>query len=456
MRRVIPAAAVAAAAVLTASGCAGSGSSNLGGAASVVPSNTVAFVAVDSSLSAREWQAVDALLQGFPSLLAKIRALGPALGSELDVAELPGDAIVGLTQPADASKLSAALAEADPPLVTRKVGAWTAFSQNAGALDAVASATATLASDSAYRDAIATLPGDVLVRAYANGAEALQLLGSLPGQTQVQTTTPTSRRLRLGHSGGGAIAGEQFLWGSAVVVAVPGGLKLEAHARPAPPAPSVFQRSYEQAPVQPYVARLPDEIPSGALLVADVQVATGTFELTDPSTLPRPLEQLLASNPNLAGQLDSILGGETALYVRPSLPTAEVTLVTQPPDTQAAVSALDAVLPTLKLGGARVFHAVVGGELVISTSQQGIADFRSAGAKLSSDSAFRRAGHAAGMPAATTGFVYANLKAGLPLVQTLAPLTGVTVPSQQPLQSLTAFATRSGGLASYTVFLAAQ
>ncbi len=504
--RLISAAAVAAATVLTAAGCGGAGgapgSGGLGAGASVVPANTVAFVALDTDVSSGQWQAVDQLLQKFPGsdqLLSQLQQsfeqktnlswnddVKPALGSELDVAVLPAASagakpqLVVLTQPADAAKFGALLqklqGKAGNDLVSRQIGGWTAASDSAAALDAVQNATATLAADNTYQDAVGHLTGDTLARAYANGAEAQQLLGSLPGQSQVTSTTPTVRRLRSGTTPGvPAVAPQAFQWGAADVVAVNGGLQVEVFARSAPPVATTLQRSsLAQTPIAPYTARLVDEIPAGPLFVADFQVAPGEFELADPSKLPKPIQQLLQAAPQLSGQLDSILGGETAIYVRPSLPVPEVTLVTQPADTQAAVVALDAAVSALKgaaagaagplgaLGSVQVYHALLGGELVVSTSQQGIADFRSAGQKLSADPAFVEAMQAAKVPQQTTGFVYVNLEATLPLVQGIAALAGVTLPPAlqvsglSALQTLTAFANRTRDLSSFTVFLAVK
>lgn len=499
MRVMIPAAAVAAAAVITAAGCGGAGapgSGGLGGAASVVPADAVAFVALDTDVSSGQWQAVDQLLQKLPAhdkLLKQLQQsfeqrtklswnddVKPALGNELDVAVLPPASagakpqLVVLAQPNDSAKFGALLQKLQDGLVSRQIGDWTVAAASSTALDAVQNATATLATDNTYRDATAQLAGDSLARAYANGAEAQQLLGSLPGQSQVTQTNSTNRHARNGGGNGApAVAPQAFQWGAADVVAVGDGLKVEAFARSAAPVAAILQQSsLAQTPIQPYTAQLVDEIPAGALFVADFQVAPGQFELTDPARLPQPLQLLLKRVPDLANRLDTILGGETAVYVRPSLPLPEVTLVSQPADTQAAVDALDSVVTELKgvaagaagpLGAAaakvQVFHALLGGELVVSTSQQGIDDFRSAGPKLAADPAFAGAQQASKMPEQTTGFAYVNLQAALPLVQGVAALAGVTLPpiaqgaGTTPLRTLTAFANRTRDESSFTVFL---
>jgi hypothetical protein len=143
----------------------------------------------------------------------------------------------------------------------------------------------------------------------------------------------------------------------------------------------------------------------------------------------------------------------------------ELTIVTQPSDTHAAEAALADVLKTLKaqstgpLAQFDLFHAVIGGQLVASTSQKGIEDFRSGGPKLSGDSTFGQAQKGVGMPAQTTGFLFVNVKDALPLVQAFGPLLGLKLPPAlqsadlSALRTLAAFGSRAGDEQSYTVYL---
>jgi hypothetical protein len=207
-------------------------------------------------------------------------------------------------------------------------------------------------------------------------------------------------------------------------------------------------------PTPPYVSALVDEIPSGALAVADFQVPGGTFE--NLPQLPAPLVKLFGAKmaQELGPQLDALLGGETAIYVRPSLPVPEVTIVTQPADTTTASTTLDAILAELPktsmFSGLKVYRATIGGQFVISTTQQGIDDFRSGGAKLSADPSFVAAKNQAGMGNETTGFVYANVKDALPLLS----LGGVKLPAGQPsFGTFLAYGGQAGAETSLTAFL---
>jgi hypothetical protein len=465
-KRLIVIAVVAAAAVvggLVAAGWSSSASSStdLGGGAAVAPANAAAFVAIDSDLSSSQWHAVDSLLSRVPSyetLLAGLRTrfeqrtklswaddVVPALGSELDFVVLPGTKprLVGLTRGGDQAKLDALLKKLGPATVSEQIDGWTAFAQTQAALDAVANATTKLAADDGYRVAVAKLDGDALVHAYANGAAAAQLVAAVPGA---------------------AVAAQSLAWASTDVVATDGGLRVDGYTE---------DGAAQRSPTPPPVAvrsNLVDEIPAGAVAVADFQVTPGAIDFADPSGLPKGLQKLVADHPSLPGDLQALLGGETALYLRPGLPVAELTLVTEPTDTHAAELALADLQQTLRealaasaggtmLAAIPLVHAVLGGQLIVSTSQQGLDAFRSAGAKLSSDPGFKAAQQASGMPSLTTGFVYVNLPSVLPIVQLAAPLLGLHLPAgfqdaAASLKSLTAWGTRTGAESSYSALLA--
>lgn len=458
-------AALAGAALLTVSAC-GSGagaasSTTLGGAASLVPADAVAFVAVDTSLSSGRWRWLDGLLAKFPSsdqLLAQLRTgferktrldwetdVKPALGDELDVVVLPGTkpAYVALVQPRDQAKLDALLKKAGA--VSTQVAGWTAFARTAGALDALAAAKRKLADESSYKTATGKLSDGALVQAYANGIEAQKLLS---------------------RSSSDASGASGFEWAAADVVAAGDGLRAHVYSRDAATASVPANR--RPVPTQPYQSRLVDEIPAGVLAVADFVVKPGMFQSLDASKVPAPLKALLGNTPTVLRQLDTVLGGETALYVRRGVLMPELTIVTRPSDTKAAEAALADLLKTLKAQGRGplaqlgVFDATIGGQLVISTSQKGIADFRSGGSKLASDSAFTGAQKAAGMPAETTGFLYVNVEDALPLVQAFGPLLGLKLPpvlqsaDLSALRTLTAYGSRTGAEESYTVYLQVQ
>ncbi len=457
VRTILAAGIIAAVVFATAAGGgadAGSGVA-LGAGAVAAPADTVAFVAIDSDLASAQWQALDGLLAKLPqsdSLVTKLQQsleqktglnwstdIRPALGPELDVAVLPATSggkpqVVLLTQPASQTALGTLLQKlgsgGGPAPVSKSVGAWTAISDSQSALDGVSGAPASLAADGLYQEASGKLAADALVTAYANGAEARQLVAAVGGP-----------------AGTGHLA-----WAAADVVASGGGLKVDGFVSSDAPTP------------QPYAPSLVRQIPSGSLLVADFQARQDT------GSLPAPASPLGAALAKLGGTL----GGETAVYVSPGAPLPALTLVTHPSDPQATLGALHDALGALGsavgsaraggldlgslLGALQLSHAQVGSALVVSTSQQAIDAFEGSGPKLADDAAFTEAQSASAMPDETTGFVYVNLQDALPAVQGLLTLAGGSSTAGGldlgALRSLTAYGSgASGGVSEFTAFL---
>lgn len=417
-RWFVPAAAVAAAVAIITAGCASAGATGLGssnGAAGIVPANAVAFVAASTDLASSRWHGVA------KPFLSDFQTYAPALGDELDVALLPNKQVVALTQPHDEAKLAALAAKHGA--TTRTIDGWTAIAKTSSALDAVANASRHLDDSNVFTAAMNRLPADALVRAYANGDETAQLLSSLSGA--------------LRHSDAFAAA-NGFTWAAAALTSEQGGLRLQAFAQPDSSSPHASA----------YRSTLVDEIPSGVLAVADFRVAAGSFTQS-------PLSKLLgASAAQAPADLDALLGGETAIYVRPGVPIPEVTLVTHPVDTAAAVQALASLRASLSatspLHGLALVHGTVDGAFVVSTSQRGVDDFGGAGAKLSSDQSFQQAEKQAGSGDETTGFVYANVKDALPFLQ----LAGVKLPQGLPnIGTVFAYGAQSNGESTLSAFM---
>jgi hypothetical protein len=449
-RCLIPAAAVAAAAAILTSGCASAGASGPGaldGAAAIVPANAVSFIAASTDLTSSEWH-------GFAKpFLQDAQQYESALGGEVDVAELPGKQVVVLTQPSDTQKLDALAAKKGEQ--TRTIGGWTAIAKTRATLDAVANATTHLAGSRAFTEAMAKLPDKALVRAYANGDRAADFLFAIPGAMQ-STSAPGGvpfRQARTRQVGGQNVAMTAIKWLAAAVTSEHDGLRAQAVVETgglvAPGPPRFIFR-----PMTPYRSSLVDEIPSGALFVADFQAPTAMFEW---SGVPKPLQQLLGTNlrSTLATELDQIFGGETAIFVTPGAPIPTITVVTQPPiDTVSAGQALDAIVQAVPdsspLHGMKLARATIGGQFVISTSQAGIDAFRGGGAKLSTDATFTAAAKQAGMGEDSTGFVYANAKDALPLLQ----LAGVKLPSGLPsLTTVFAYGDSATNESTFSAFL---
>lgn len=435
--RHIAAAAAALALGLGLAGCGGGGdpaSSTPGGAASIVPTDAVAFAAIETSAPQSvsdlfaKLPAHDALVQQLQQAFRQKTGLDwqtdvqPALGTELDVAVLPGakPEVVGLTQPSDASKLSTLLqtigTKTGTTIVTGTAGGWTVFSDSKGAVDAVTGAATHLSDNNTYQEATSKLDSDALASVYVNGGEAQQLAQSLGVKTP---------------SRAGAVA---WAAGDAVV----SGSTLTLHG----------WAGTSGTTEQPYASALAGQIPSDVLAAVDFQAPSGAGSTG--TTLPKPVRGLLP-------QLRTALGGETALYVSGGLPPS-VTLVTHPADPQAAHAAIDQAFASLAAGhglGAFLkppfpYKVLSGGTLVVSTSAAGLQTFP-ASSGLTQNDAFT-------VPGETTGFAYVDLADALPFVQMLLPATGSTMklPDLTGLDTLTAWGDRSGGVSSGTVVLSVK
>lgn len=460
MRRWVTAAALLAAFAVTAGGCASAGASGPGapdGAATVVPSNAVAFVAASTDLASPQWHGLGAFALKQLQQQTKVdwsKDVQPLVGGEVDVAVLPGKQAIAFVQPPDSSKLAAFVKQHS--LSSRVFGRWTAVAHSVSALDAVANARSHLSDASAFADAMKALPSGALVRAYVSGSQVQTLLQAVPLQLQTtllppgvrfkQTPKPSAlqKRFTVG------VAAEAFPWLAAALIGTDHGLKLQAVAPDGPLASNVVPR-YAIARTAPYTSALVDEIPSGALGVVDFKVPQGGLSSLPQSMLTKILGAHAA---DLVDQLDQVFGGETAIYIRPALPLPEVTIVTQPNDTTAASSSLDQLLTSLPktgpLAGITLHRAVIGGQFVVSTTQAGIDAFRAGGAKLSADPTFVAAAKDAGMPTETTGFAYADVKAALPLLA----LAGVKVPAGLPqLGAFFAYGADADKQSTFSAFL---
>lgn len=448
-------AACAAALAILAGGCGGAGGQGPGGAdsaAAVVPSDALAFLAARTDLSSSDWHGLGTLvLQQLQTSADELRAVADG---EVDVALLAGRHPVAFVQPADEAKLASFAKQHHDTL--RRFGGWTAIAPDAVTLDAVAGAKTHLADNTLYLDAMSRLPADALVRGYMNGEQAHALFASIPGQLEARQI-PSGARFRLKKERAGAraqsgVGTQEFRWLAAAATSSSAGLKLQAFAASGGLTAS-SPPHFVVRPTAPYVSGLVDEIPSGALAVLDMKLSPGALQLL--RSLPAPFARLFGpSSSDLATELDAVLGGETAIYVRSGLPAPEVTLVTQPVDTSNALTTIDRLIAAAPADSAlRTFtlqRAIIGGQLVVSTSQAGIDAFRSGGAKLSDDPSFLEAKKESGMPDATTGFVFVNAKTALPLLE----LAGVKVPADLPeLSAFTAFGAQQQNGSTLTAFL---
>ena len=471
-------AAVVAGAALVVSGCGSSSASSsgtIGDGAAVVPANAAAFVAVNSDLSSGQWSQVQQLVDKFPGkdkALAMLKQsfergssgvtwadVKQALGPEVDVAVFldPKPYVVGMTQPKDAQAFASLVkkgnASGGGKLVVADYKDWKIFSDSQAHLDAFEHGSGgVLSGDSTYKDASGALPGDALAKAYASGAKLLGALKQLAPQAPAQS---------------GSIE-----WVAGDLATHNDGLSLDFHAK---------TTGGQDAPA-PYEAKLPAEVPGGVLAYlsfsgAGLESAQVKQSLGKLAAIPQAAQIV-----QLVQALGPVFAHENALYVRQAALIPEVTLVAQPDSADQGLAAVDrlvaligarggtALTPKtvtaggvqakeLNLGRFSIFYGVKAGKLVVSDSEAAFGELGGGGSKLADDATFKDAEKAAGMPSATNGFLYLDLKDAIPVVESLAQLGNANIPQEaidnlRPLRSALAWATSSGGHeGSATVFL---
>jgi hypothetical protein len=224
-----------------------------------------------------------------------------------------------------------------------------------------------LADDASYRAALQAMPHGARGVAYVRGDIAAARLQAIPGFV---VAVPTTLRRR-----GQSIGRLRFRWGAAWLTndGVGGRLRSVREGR----TETETQSAVEQV-TQSYVPALFDEIPADAQFVLDLHLAQGSFVVLP--KLPARVAALFSGDLiGVAGELDEVMQGETALYTRAG---GELTLVTQPSDTETAHKALAELGASFKVP-TRLHVATIGGQFVVSTSAAGIDAFRGGGPKLS-------------------------------------------------------------------------
>lgn len=326
MRRALPLALAA----LVVAGCGGSHTS-LGAAAAYVPSDADAFISFRTDSNWREFAHL---------VLGRVPRILP--GAHAAAFALVHGRLVAVTQ------------HGTPPPFA-------------------------LAGNPAYLAALKSVPHDASGVGYVRGAVVSKRLHDIPGL--LSTVSANQRRYRTPpHSQRNfpSVAVARFSWGAAWLTH--DGVDALVRSAGLPFADTQRARSLEELAAE-YHPALFDEIPADAQSVVDLTLSSGAFELLP--KLPAATSALFAGSLiGIAAELDEVMSGETALYTRKG---GEVTLVTQPADTEVARKAVAQLVGSATAAvQARPLHvATIGGQLVVSTSRAGIAAFRDGGAKLS-------------------------------------------------------------------------
>ena len=470
---------------LAASGCGAAKNQATAGGASLVPASTPAYVSINTDLSSDQWKKVDSLLRKFParsSLLSAAKAglppgidyakdLKPALGPELDIVLLDlangGSNAVALTQPKDDAKFKALMDRANKAdtsgskAVISKIGAWTVVSDSMAKIDRFRSESAgaaKLAGDGGFKDAMAQLPGKSIVSVYARWQSLLA------GAKQVLPTTIPGGTPNFS-------SGQQPDAVAAALSAGSDGFQF------------VGAFSSKKAPqASEFTSKLLANVPGDAILFASFR-GGGQVDQQLQGLQSNPqygvwLKQFEMSLGVQVAPLLALLKGEVAFYVRPQAPIPEVTLVLETTDEQSALSTVDKMVRRLtpkitsaqqggvtvksaNFGSFTVNYATFDKKLIITSGDQAIQAFRSSGSKLPDAKAFKDARSAAGSPDKTDGFLYVNLKDGIPLIERYAGLAGSAVPGSvlqnlAPLKAIVAWSTLTGRTSAVKLFLQIQ
>lgn len=487
-RRLLPLALLACLALLSAACGSGTTSSSSGGSmpagAKLVRAGVLAFVSVDSDLGSSQWKQLDELSQKFQGrdrvlaqLSRKLSEHGvdwkhdvePALGRELDVAVVSGGTkastkAVALTKPDDAARFKALVAKLNAsdssgsPAVYREVDGWYALADGQAAITAALKGDQSALSDHAsFKAALDKLPGDTLAKIYVDG----QRLNALVSEAAATSGSG------LGSSSLGLDA-LKYVAGS--VSAESSGLRIRGAS------------SGGNLGAGDFASKLIGDVPENAFALLDFSGQGATDQLGKLRSSPQlgaalgQLKQQLGVAPE---ELFGLLSGELAFYLRPGTVIPELTLALKAQDVSSALATLDKLsahlaaanggrvepgtqdghaVKTVKLGQFAVNYGSVGGDtIVITTGENGVADFGSSGS-LPDGADFKEAKDAAGMPDSTGDVVYVDIKNVVPLLEAFAALSGRSLPSEvtanlEPLRSFLAWSNGSASDRTYDAFL---
>jgi hypothetical protein len=475
---------------LLAAGCGGSTTSGSSGpsGASLVRPDALVFVSFDSDLGSDQWKQVDALTKKFPdrdmafgaikrelekNQIEYDRDIKPALGSEVDLAikvnaNLTDGAVVGLTKPEDAGKFKALvkkLNESDDsgePAVYREVNGWYALSDSQAHIDEILkSGDKSLADESTFDDALGKLSDDALVRAYVNGPQFGKLAERFEEGRGNGFASDTTGLTKL-----------DFI--SAALSAEDDGLRLHG-ATGGEGSSSLAAGDYE--------SKLIDGVPADALAFLSFKGGKSVDQLKEQLQTNPTFSQAL---PQIEGELGvkvadllALLRGELAFYLRPGGALPAFSLVLDTDNQSASLSTLDKLatrlaalaegkvssshedgrtVKTIDLTRFAIRYAGLGDKILITSGLNGIGAYTASGSKLSDSADFKEAKDAAGMPSSNSGFVYVDLKNAIALVESLAGLSGSSLPPKvaenlRPLRSFTTWGKRSGDAFTFDAFL---
>jgi hypothetical protein len=467
-------------------------SSSLPSGADFAPASSAVYVTGITDPSSSQWQKADELLGRFPGrekLLASARKelkkdgltwerdVKPALGDELNLVLLSyKDAdhnYVFFTKPKDEAKFNKLLesGEGDDVQVHRKIDGWTVFADNEKSLDNFVAARANgnaLSDEDAFKDALKGLPDDAALRGYVAGQPIYDLI-----QKEAESDPDTQSFKNFSDSFGR--------------------LKYIAFSSSAEDDGVAVQAGFEQtkeAKLGSYSAELDDAIPAGALLYLSFGNLEDYFnEALQAANKQSPqfgkqLEQFQqALGFSLKDDILPLFSQEGAIAVYSAggeIPN--VLFVLRVPDEDKAKHVIDRLVAladlseetvtekirvhgipttevTLVFYGVSIYAAVNDGKAYVTNSKAELERAFGDSTKLADDAVYQEAREASSAPDKTAGFVYANLKVGLPLIFRFAEssspgsITPEARANTKPLESAILYTKQDGDRTTISGFL---
>lgn len=396
---------------------ASEGSSSITGA-EIVPASATAFFSISTDSSGAQWKQAMKILASVPALQKSLdKSLSSsgitlsdveqALGSTTNFVQLGTSAKpieVILTNPKDSAKLKSILAkDTKNKSVTTEIGSWLAVADSQAALDQFKSAAATgkLTDSSAFKQAIAGISADSLVRAYFKGsainASSLGTLGSGTASKALNT----------------AVSKNQLEWGTLAVSAVSKGLSIEG----------IFKGKTGLANSS---LSLVEVLPSGTSFAVDLDgkalgLDKAVKSLRKSKTYGSQITQMEAVLGVTLDDLAALAGSEMSIYGTES----GIGLLIKAPDAAKSKTMLDKVVTVLSaqlngssksvtVGGVQateltfgttsIYYGVKDGNLFVVTN----ADALPGSGKLSSDPAYSAAATELSIPASNAGVGYVD------------------------------------------------
>jgi len=443
---------VLAALALVAAGCGGTTAQIGTGASDLVPASAPVFIAVDTDPNSDQWRTVDSLANRFPDKqkgIARIRSelrkdpgvdwdkdVKPAFGDEIDFAWLDfednGANFVILTQPHDPAAFKrlvekANASEDDPSdrVTYNTFRGWYVLSEKQATIDrfkdASDSASRSLSKEPVFKQSMARLGGDAIVRAYING-EAVMDVARKYGGPEIRPYLDKLGKLD---------------WIATRLAATSEGVGLDAivHGTPG--------KLFKGIPMSSgFTPKLLGKVPQDALLYLTFHGSKNMFSGLQKNAFFNNPQYREFAKP--LADIGRILEGENAIYVRPGtarsrgVPFAipEITLVsTAKTDGVSILDRMirryagtapmaDAVDGTpvhgMASNGLGLYYTTIDGNLVVTDQPAGIRGFKNNGKPLSKSEHFKDAKEASDLPDKTYGFLYVDISSSIPFGETLA------------------------------------